>query len=1087
MRHSLFTFHQAETSKMTQGKRFLMLLLMATMTSLFISTDCWSQSIAGGASHSIMLCSGGSILATGSTYATNSHYPVLVPNLSNITAVAAGVNHSHVLKNDGTVWGWGANTYGQLGDGTNMPRVSPVQVTGLSGITAISGGHDHSHAIKNDGTVWAWGRNDYGQLGDGTTTQRTTPVQVIGLSGITKVSDGYFQSMALKNDGTVWTWGAGPLGDGTMTQRLTPIQVYGLSGVYAISCGIGHFLALKSDGTVWAWGGNGNAQIGDGTSGNYRLFPVQVTSVSSITGIFAGSFYSLALRNDGTVWGWGYNGEGRLGDGTGINRSLPVQLSGISGVIEISGAKGGSNSLAMKNDGTFWGWGANWGGQLGDGTTTNRFAPVQMKIGPVPDIASLPPVTGTECYASISTVPTATLCGGATTIYGTTSDPLTYTIPGTYTVHWSYNDGYGNITTQNQTVIVQDVTPPVAVAHNITVELDPSGMATVTADQIDDGSYDNCGIYGMYIDYSNPAYFDCSKIGSNTVTFYVYDNAWNIATTSAIITVLDNSDPVITGQSSIEVDNSPGFCSAVVRIPVLKGDDAIFGTHWASGTIWTFNKSTFEVIHTSYMNIAGITQEITKTHGLSLHPITGNWYAVVGYEGTGGMVRSLVSIDPVSGNGVLIGETGINVAGIAFDNAGVLYAIGGASGPGANKLYTLNLSTGSPTYIMDVSAGGGKGFAYNPEDGLFYHKYYNSPNHGFEKINPTLHTTSNIPLWGCWPAQDITSMAYEGGGVFLMNGFYWYRITTSGEVSCVDVAPDYLKGLGFNTLPNAVRGTDNCGFTFAQTGGLPSGSLFPVGTTTNTYTATDASMNTATFSVAITVNDLEPPVITVPSTPIILTSSPNHYATYTVDLTPNQLVTSVTDNCTSNPEVTILRVDSDEPDDCGPKTNDIIIASNCKSVQLRKERCDAGNGRYYTIHLRATDASGNYSDATYQVVVKKGSQMIDDHVVNNCRQCGGLCKSVAISPDQKVLFLSQNFPNPFNPTTSITYGIPEDGSVLLRVFDVHGRVVSTLVNEARKAGTYSVEFDGSTLPSGVYLYRLEARGQVRVNTMTLIK
>ena len=197
--------------------------------------------------------------------------------------IACGAYHTIALKSDGTVWAWGANQAGQLGDGTHIDNTDiihagiPVQVSSLSGVTAIAGGRDHTAALKSDGTVWAWGYNYYGQLGDGTTTNSYTPVQVSSLSGVTAIAGGYYHTIALKSDGTVWTWGnndIGQLGDGTTNNRLTPVQVSGLSGVTAIAGGYSHTIALKSGGTVWAWGYNKDGQLGNVTIKNWST-PVQ--------------------------------------------------------------------------------------------------------------------------------------------------------------------------------------------------------------------------------------------------------------------------------------------------------------------------------------------------------------------------------------------------------------------------------------------------------------------------------------------------------------------------------------------------------------------------------------------------------------------------------------------------------------------------------------------------------------------------------------------------------------------------------------------------------------------------------------------
>jgi len=162
----------------------------------------------------------------------NRYTPVQVKNLTGVVQVAAGGSHTCALRQDGTVWCWGWNSYGQLGDGTTINRYTPVLVQNLSGVVQVTvGGYTHTCALKQDGTVWCWGDNHSGKLGDGTTTDRYTPVLVQNLSGVVQVTGGYAHTCALKGDGTVWCWGQnyyGQLGDGTTTQRLTPVQVSGL-------------------------------------------------------------------------------------------------------------------------------------------------------------------------------------------------------------------------------------------------------------------------------------------------------------------------------------------------------------------------------------------------------------------------------------------------------------------------------------------------------------------------------------------------------------------------------------------------------------------------------------------------------------------------------------------------------------------------------------------------------------------------------------------------------------------------------------------------------------------------------------------
>ncbi|HHT9110863.1 MAG TPA: RCC1 domain-containing protein [Candidatus Brocadiaceae bacterium] len=308
-----------------------------------------------------------------------------------IRQVSAGWEHTVALKSDGTVWTWGANKFGQLGDGTTIAKSLPIQVGGISKVVAIDGGAGHTVAAKLDGTVWAWGLNNYGQLGDATTENKNIPVQVNGLLDIIAVACGGNHSVSLNRNGDVWTWGAneyGQLGIGGETspgsKKNKPEKINGLGGIIALACGGSHTIALSKDGEVYGWGCNQKGQIGDGTNIK-RTSPVKVNGLSGIIAITSGgalggdtNSHNLALKSDGTVWAWGSNSDGQLGDGTDTDRNIPVQVGGLSHVIAIAG--GGAHSVALKSDGTVWAWGCNWAGQLGIGIPFSaKNKPVRVK------------------------------------------------------------------------------------------------------------------------------------------------------------------------------------------------------------------------------------------------------------------------------------------------------------------------------------------------------------------------------------------------------------------------------------------------------------------------------------------------------------------------------------------------------------------------------------------------------------------------------------------------------------------------------------------------------------------------------------
>jgi len=326
--------------------------------------------------------------------------PVRTLRLAGVKSLNGGEAFSTALLSDGSVWAWGNNGTGQLGDGTTSVRLLPNQVTGLSDIVAVSSGRQHSLALRSDGAVFGWGQNNQGQVGDGTSGNlRPAPVQVVGVGGsgflrdIVSVAAGDNHSLALRSDGTILAWGnnaSGQLGNNNVPAGSpVPVRVVGLGGVgilrdvIAVSAGSSHSLALRSDGTVVAWGNNGNGQLGNNNPPTPSPFPVQVLGVggagllSKIQAVVASQFFSLALGCDGTVFAWGSNAQGQLGNNNPpTSRFVPVQVVGPGGVGFLTGivslAAGFNFSLALRSDGRVFAWGSNDSGQLGNNGTTNQ-------------------------------------------------------------------------------------------------------------------------------------------------------------------------------------------------------------------------------------------------------------------------------------------------------------------------------------------------------------------------------------------------------------------------------------------------------------------------------------------------------------------------------------------------------------------------------------------------------------------------------------------------------------------------------------------------------------------------------------------
>jgi len=316
----------------------------------------------------------------------DSTIPVDVTGLpANVTSLASGHYHTCAVLETGSVYCWGRNIDGQLGDGTTINRNSPVRVTGFGGgdtAVLVSAGSAHTCVLLSSGLVKCWGDNSSGQLGNGTTTDSLTPVTVSGLpANISSISSGNMHNCVLGTSGGVKCWGRnsdGQLGDGTTATRTTPVDVTGLSSsVSEISAKNNHSCALLTDGSMKCWGDNSTGQLGDGTGAD-RLIPVNVTGIGTgVQKIAAGNWHTCALTTSGSVKCWGLNTYGELGDGTNIDSNTPVSVTGLGGGV-VSVAGGGWHTCAVMDTGRAKCWGYNLYGQLGDGSTVNSNIPVYV-------------------------------------------------------------------------------------------------------------------------------------------------------------------------------------------------------------------------------------------------------------------------------------------------------------------------------------------------------------------------------------------------------------------------------------------------------------------------------------------------------------------------------------------------------------------------------------------------------------------------------------------------------------------------------------------------------------------------------------
>ncbi len=365
--------------------------ILKLIVSISLAVNAQAQQFSAGRFHSLFICNDGVPMACGLNFngqlgdgtTNNKFLPVQINSLKNLISVSGGDGCSHFLKKDGSVWACGYNFSGQLGDGTLKDRHVPVKINSLSNIVAISSG-SHALFLKSDSTVWACGDNVWGTLGDGTDTDRTSPVKVKNLSGIVSVvsARGGTFSLFLKSDGTVWACGNnfnGQLGNGTSGFQVNsvPVKINSLKDIKAIAAGSAHSLFLKNDGTVWGCGYDGFGQLASGTNQYAIEQPLRIGTLTNVIAISAGSNHSLFLKNDGTVWACGYNEFGQLGDGTTKNKNIPIKLGSLNDIERIS--TGENFTLFQKTDGTILACGENEKGELGNGTTSNQSTPVLVK------------------------------------------------------------------------------------------------------------------------------------------------------------------------------------------------------------------------------------------------------------------------------------------------------------------------------------------------------------------------------------------------------------------------------------------------------------------------------------------------------------------------------------------------------------------------------------------------------------------------------------------------------------------------------------------------------------------------------------
>ncbi|BFU46180.1 Ig-like domain-containing protein [Krasilnikovia sp. MM14-A1004] len=440
---------------------------------------------------------------------------------ASVNADGFGATHACAVSTDRTLWCWGDNTYGQLGDGTTAVRFSPVQIDAVAGWSHVSAGslftcaigaddhslwcwgynasgqlgdattvnrstpgrigasadwatvstgEQHACAIRTEGTLWCWGDNTYGQLGIGSTAAATSPTQVGTETTWAGVSAGRNHTCAVRTDHTLWCWGKGYLGTGVQAaQQVTPIQVGAATPWASVSAGDAFTCATAVAGTLWCWGDNTYHQLGDSTNA-VRSTPAQVNPATTWAGVDAGSGHTCATRTDGTLWCWGDNSFGQLGDGTTTTQSMPGRITGTTWA---SVAAGRNLTCAVGTDTTLWCWGDNAHGALGTATGAMRVVdidpPVLDIVSPTSDQIVDRMLTVQPAVSDPTGITSVTLSVAGAVVATATADPWTLTWdagvrsgPLAYTV--KAVDARGNVAQLTRTVTIDSQGPSVTTA-----------------------------------------------------------------------------------------------------------------------------------------------------------------------------------------------------------------------------------------------------------------------------------------------------------------------------------------------------------------------------------------------------------------------------------------------------------------------------------------------------------------------------------------------------------------------------------------------------------------------------------------------
>nr|WP_315252374.1 LamG-like jellyroll fold domain-containing protein [uncultured Flavobacterium sp.] len=611
-----------------------LLLLLITLSCTQTKAQCW-KTIASGTSHTIGLRTDGTLWGWGdnsqgqlSGYSlTRRNLPEKIGTANDWKTVATGQKFTIALKTDGTLWAWGDNYYGQLCDGTTIDNNIPTQIGTANDWQTIATGDSHAVALKRDGTLWAWGNNYWGQVGDGTITNKNTPTQIGTATDWQTIQTGFSCTFAIKSDGTLWAWGdnpSGQLGDNTTTSRNVPTKIGTTTDWKTIASGYHHTVAIKTDGTIWGWGESAYGNLGNGSASD-KYVPTQIGTSAGWKNVAVGGDHTIALKTDGSLWAWGYNIDGELGNGTNVNNFIPIQI-GTAKNWQIVTA-GTFHTVALNTDNSISTWGRNSDGQLGDGTYKDKNVPTLIDCPG--EFSLIGNTTNVHCNGLTDGSASITSVSGGTAPYtylwsnGATTETITGLPPGTYSC--TVTDA-SLLSITNSFVITEPI-PLIATTTSINTGCNGNnGIITITA--IGGTSPYQYGLSNLVFQPSSVF----TNLSAGVYELYVKDANGCLVLVHVIVTV-NNTPPPTTSEQTFNIGATVANLQAtgsniqwyndITGGTVLDSSTALqTGKYYASQTIngCESSRTAVDIIITP----VSANEPIPKDGLLAYYPFTGN-------------------------------------------------------------------------------------------------------------------------------------------------------------------------------------------------------------------------------------------------------------------------------------------------------------------------------------------------------------------------------------------------------------------------------------------------------------------------------